>query len=74
MAALRARYDLLSAREKQVMAMVATGLMNKQVAGKLELSEVTVKIHRGSAMKKMQAKTLADLIRMSDMLGASQDV
>lgn len=71
--ALRTRYDLLSQRERQVMVSVAAGLMNKQVAGKLDLSEVTVKIHRGSAMKKMQARTLADLIRMSDMLGLRED-
>lgn len=70
---LRARYDLLSQRERQVMVLVAAGLMNKQVAGKLDLSEVTVKNHRGSAMKKMQARTLADLIRMSDMLGLCED-
>lgn len=73
-AAIRARYNLLSTREKQVMALVTTGLMNKQVAGKLDLSEVTIKIHRGSAMKKMQAKTLVDLIRMADILGVGRDI
>ena len=65
---LRARYEELSLREKQVMALVATGLMNKQVAGQLSLSEVTVKIHRSSAMRKMNARTLADLIKMSEAL------
>ena len=65
---LRARYEELSLREKQVMALVATGLMNKQIAGRLSLSEVTVKIHRGSAMRKMDARTLADLIKMSEAL------
>jgi FixJ family two-component response regulator len=63
-AATRDRYESLTEREKQVTVLVASGLMNKQVAGKLSLSEVTVKIHRGSAMRKMQARTLADLIKM----------
>lgn len=66
--ALRSRYAELSLRERQVMALVTTGLMNKQVAGKLSLSEVTVKIHRGSGMRKMGAKTLADLIKMAELL------
>ncbi|WP_377297676.1 response regulator transcription factor [Rhizobium sp. SGZ-381] len=66
--ALRKRYGELSLRERQVMTLVTTGLMNKQVAGKLSLSEVTVKIHRGSVMRKMGAKTLADLIKMAELL------
>jgi FixJ family two-component response regulator len=53
------------------MGLVAAGKMNKQVAGDLGLSEVTVKIHRGSAMRKMQARTLADLVRMAEALGLS---
>src|SRR5205085_9896623 len=61
---LKARYATLSPREKQVMALVITGKMNKQVAGDLDLSEITVKIHRGSAMRKMKARTLPDLVRM----------
>lgn len=68
LATLRDRYRTLSEREQQVMMLVTTGLMNKQVAGQLAISEVTVKIHRGSAMRKMQAKTLADLIKMSELL------
>jgi FixJ family two-component response regulator len=58
----------LTPREQQVMMLVTTGKMNKQVAGDLGLSEVTVKIHRGAAMRKMGARTLADLVRMADAL------
>jgi FixJ family two-component response regulator len=67
-AELRARFETLSPRERQVMALVTAGRMNKQVAGELHLSEITVKIHRGSAMRKMGAKTLADLVRMAEAL------
>lgn len=66
---LRAFFDSLSAREREVMALATTGLMNKQIAGELGLSDITVKIHRGHAMKKMQARTLADLVRMAETLG-----
>jgi len=59
----------LTAREREVMAYVATGLMNKQIAGEMELSEITVKIHRGRLMKKMGARTLADLVKMAGTLG-----
>ena len=59
----RKRYDLLTDREKEVFALVTTGLMNKQVAADLGLSEVTVKIHRGTMMRKMDVRTLADLVR-----------
>lgn len=65
---LKAAYSSLSPRERQVMALVAAGKMNKQVAGDLHLSEITVKIHRGAAMRKMGAKTLADLVRMAEAL------
>ncbi|RJF80735.1 DNA-binding response regulator [Oleomonas cavernae] len=65
---LRARYRALSAREARVMAMVATGLMNKQIAFELGLSEITVKIHRGNAMRKMAAKSLADFVKMAEAL------
>jgi FixJ family two-component response regulator len=65
---LRARYGTLTRREQQVMALVTAGKMNKQVAGDLELSEVTVKIHRGSAMRKMKARTLPDLVRLAETL------
>jgi FixJ family two-component response regulator len=66
---LRDKFSSLSPRERQVMQRVATGKMNKQVAGDLRLSEITVKIHRGSAMRKMGGRTLADLLRMAEALG-----
>jgi FixJ family two-component response regulator len=62
------RYATLSPREREVMALVTAGKLNKQVAGQLGLSEVTVKIHRGAAMRKMGARSLADLVRMADAL------
>lgn len=67
---VRARYETLTPREREVMALVTAGLMNKQVAGKLSLSEITVKIHRGNLMRKMQAESLADLVRLAEALGA----
>jgi FixJ family two-component response regulator len=67
-AQVRDRFATLSPREQQVMMLVTAGKMNKQVAGDLGLSEITVKIHRGSAMRKMGARTLADLVRMADLL------
>ncbi len=67
-AQVRDRFATLSPREQQVMMLVTTGKMNKQVAGDLGLSEITVKIHRGAAMRKMGARTLADLVRMADSL------
>lgn len=65
---LRKKYGLLTARERQVMAFVASGLMNKQVAQKLSISEVTVKMHRGSVMRKLGAKSVAMLARMAGAL------
>jgi FixJ family two-component response regulator len=67
-AALRERYLQLSPREKEVMLLVTSGKMNKQAAGELHLSEITVKIHRGAAMRKMGARTLTDLVRMVEAL------
>ena len=66
--ALRALLEGLSARERQVMAFAAAGFMNKQIAHELALSEITVKIHRGNAMRKMGAKTFADLVKMAEAL------
>jgi len=66
---LRARYLTLTAREKQIMALVTEGLMNKQVASRLEISQVTAKIHRGKVMRKLGAKSLADLVVMAESLG-----
>jgi FixJ family two-component response regulator len=69
---LRAQYETLSPREREVMGYVTAGLMNKQVAGLIGLSEITVKIHRGNVMRKMGAKSLADLVRKAEALGISQ--
>src|ERR1700760_83636 len=66
--AIADRYATLSPREREVMALVTSGRLNKQVAAELGLSEVTVKIHRGAAMRKMEARSLADLVRMADAL------
>jgi FixJ family two-component response regulator len=66
---LRGRYDSLSPREREVMGLVVTGLLNKQVGGELNISEITVKKHRGRVMEKMQAGSLADLVKMSARLG-----
>ncbi|WP_434033059.1 response regulator transcription factor [Cupriavidus sp. a3] len=68
-AALRAAYDSLTPREREVMVFVVAGLMNKQIAGELNLSEITVKIHRGQLMKKMAARSVAELVRMAESLG-----
>ena len=66
---LRTRFESLTPREQEVIGLVTAGLMNKQVAAELGVSEITVKVHRGSVMKKMGARSLADLVRMADALG-----
>jgi len=66
---LRALFESLSPREREVMALVASGLMNKQVAAEMKLAEITVKIHRGHIMRKMGARSLADLVMMAEVLG-----
>jgi FixJ family two-component response regulator len=65
---LRGRYTSLTSRERQVMALVVSGLLNKQVGGELSISEITVKAHRGQVMQKMKANSLADLVRMAGKL------
>jgi len=69
LAALRERYDSLTPREQEVMGLVVSGLLNKQIAATLGVSEVTVKVHRGRIMEKMQADSLANLVRMAERLG-----
>jgi FixJ family two-component response regulator len=66
---LRAKFATLTPREQEVMGFVTAGLMNKQIAGEMQLAEITVKLHRGSVMRKMGAKSLADLVRMADDVG-----
>ncbi len=69
---LRQLFESLTPREREVMTLVTSGLMNKQTAGLLQLSEITVKIHRGHMMKKMEARSLADLVRMAETLGINR--
>jgi FixJ family two-component response regulator len=66
---LKAHFASLTAREREIMALVASGLMSKQIAAQIELSEITVKVHRSHIMKKMEARSVADLVRMAEALG-----
>jgi FixJ family two-component response regulator len=68
-ASLRSLFDTLTPREREILALVSSGLMNKQIAAELGLAEITVKIHRGHIMKKMGAKSLADLVKKAEALG-----
>ncbi|MCP2216038.1 response regulator transcription factor [Bradyrhizobium elkanii] len=72
--AARAAHEGLTNREQEIMALVATGLLNKEIGAKLGIAEITVKIHRGRVMKKMGAQSLAELIRMTDMLGIASSL
>lgn len=67
---LQKRYASLTLRERQVLALVSSGWLNKQVGSELRISEITVKAHRGQVMRKMQADSLADLVRMAEKVGA----
>jgi FixJ family two-component response regulator len=66
---LRRLFESLTRRERQVLTLVISGLMNKEIAYQLEISEITVKIHRGHMMRKMEARSLVDLVRTAEMLG-----
>jgi FixJ family two-component response regulator len=68
-AGVKSRFLSLTTREREIMELVTEGLLNKQIAAKIELSEITVKVHRGNVMRKMGARSVADLVRMADLLG-----
>jgi FixJ family two-component response regulator len=70
--ALQKLFESLTAREREIFALVATGLMNKQIAGKIGIAEITAKIHRGRMMKKMGAKSVAELVKMAEALGINR--
>src|SRR5262245_36829489 len=70
---LRKKYETLTSREQQIIALVASGLLNKQIAAEIGVTEVTVKVHRGNMMRKMGAKSLTDLVRMADALGVQRN-
>ena len=69
LAVLHGCFDLLTAREKEVIGLISAGLPNKQIAAEMGISDATVKVHRANIMRKMNARSLADLVRMSDLLG-----
>jgi len=67
-AEIKSRFELLTTREQEIMGLVTTGLMNKQIAGRIGVSEITVKVHRGNVMRKMGARSLPELVRMAEVL------
>jgi FixJ family two-component response regulator len=69
---IRSKFQALTPREQEVMALVTAGLMNKQIAAEIGVTEITVKVHRGNLMRKMGARSLAELVRMADLLGISR--
>lgn len=71
---LKASFDSLTAREREILTLVTAGLMNKQIAAEIGITEITVKVHRGNVMRKMGAKSLAQLVRMADALGIRRAV
>ena len=73
MAEVRRRYESLTKREREVMKLVVSGLLNKQIAGELGSSEVTVKMHRGQVMRKMKAQSLVQLVRMAEKIGITSE-
>jgi FixJ family two-component response regulator len=73
LADLKAHFSSLTSREREILALVASGLMSKQIAGQIGLSEITVKVHRSHIMKKMGARSVADLVRMAEALGVKPE-
>jgi FixJ family two-component response regulator len=73
LANLKAHFASLTSREREIMALVASGLMSKQIAAQVGLSEITVKVHRSHIMKKMEARSVADLVRMAEALGVKPE-
>ena len=69
---LKARFELLSERERNVMAFVSAGMLNKQIAGEMNLSEVTIKVHRHNLMRKLAARSVPDLVRIAETLGVGR--
>lgn len=70
--ALRKRFELLTSREREVLSLVTSGLMNKQIAHQLQIREITVKVHRGRVMEKMEAHSLAELVKMAEAIGVGR--